>query len=141
MPHNKPLARQKGLERIFILRNKEPGDDSCLQGLCPSPLLGTTHAVQGPASGGGARLECDSLALRDALLAECDSPDPLSPPKASASTPQHHTDHQIKELRATAEAAKPWREECGGVGKASGQLSPGPAACPRHLSTTVRLLP
>lgn len=72
-----------------------------------SPPLGTTHAVQRPAPRGGARLECDSWALRDALLVECDSPDTLSPPKASASVPpQHPADHQIKKLEATAEAAE-----------------------------------
>lgn len=98
------------------------------------PPLGTTRAVQCPASRGEVRLECDSWALRDALLVECDSPDTLSPPKASASTPpQCPADHQIKELRATAEAAKTqegrvkrgWEGgvERGWEGNRAGQLS------------------
>lgn len=76
------------------------------------PPLGTTRAVQCPASRGEVRLECDSWALRDALLVECDSPDTLSPPKASASTPPSAP--LITRLRSSGlqlRQLKPRREE------------------------------
>lgn len=126
-------APQQGLAHLhmetFLLRNKDPGDRSCRQGPRPSPPRGASRAVQGPVLGGGARLECDSLALRDALLAKCDSPGPLSPPKASASTPPAPPDHQIKELRATAEAAKPGREVWGGARRTVGSCPKAPPPC------------
>lgn len=122
---------QKGLEDFnlgtFLLRNKEPG--------AASPPLGNTHAVQRPASRGGARLECDSWALRDALLVECDSPDTLSPPKASASTPP--SAQLITRLRSSGlqlSQLKPRREEWRGAGReewrGAGRAT-GRAAVPR----------
>lgn len=81
-------------------------------------------------------MECDALALRDTLSAKCDSPDPLSPSKASASPPPSTSGSQIKELRATAEAAKAPKGGVGRGGENHGQLSPSPLLWPLSLSLT-----
>lgn len=66
---------------------------------------------------GEPRLECDSQALCDARLAECDSQDPLSPPKASANPPPSTT--LITRLRSSGLQLRqltPRREGGGGRG-------------------------
>lgn len=86
LPNNETQTTQKGLWShsvggTFLPKNKElamvlaagrASHHPCRPCVCAGSSLGT-----------GARSEWDALALRDALSVKCDSPDPLSPPKAS----------------------------------------------------------